>query len=219
MTNESNQGGGSRPASVPSQPSRPTAERPAHAPAASSTERGASAGSSAIGTSATQSVFTPDSKREPHVAGPREPSAEGFMEQAREQAGTLASEAMEQTAELASQATEHVSSLVADQKRRAADHLHTVAGALREAAQRVGNDQLGGRVGQYASRAANHVDAMSTYVRTQDLKTFVRDTGQFARRRPELFVGGALLTGLLAARFLKASSGNLRRPGMPIGGR
>jgi hypothetical protein len=34
----------------------------------------------------------------------------------------------------------------------------------------------------------------------------VRDTESFARRRPEVFLGGTILAGLMLARFLKASA-------------
>jgi len=139
-------------------------------------------------------------------------------EQTREQAKTLAaeaknlaSEASAQTAELAGRATQQVNTLMTDQKKRAAERLGTLAGALREAARKLGNDELGGRVGQYAQRAADQVDSMSRYVRTAEVQSFVRDAGQFARRRPEVFIGGAFLTGLLAARFLKASGSHSRR--------
>jgi hypothetical protein len=98
-----------------------------------------------------------------------------------------------------------------DQKRRAAERLGTLSGVLRDAAQKLGHDELGNRVGRYAHRAADQVDSMSSYLRTAELQTFVRDTGQLARRRPEIFIGGAFLAGLLAARFLRASSGNTRQ--------
>jgi ElaB/YqjD/DUF883 family membrane-anchored ribosome-binding protein len=94
---------------------------------------------------------------------------------------------------------------VTEQKQRAAERLGTLAGALREAARKLGDDELGGRVGQYARRAADQVDSMSSYVRTAELQRFVRDAGQFARRRPEVLIGGAFLTGLLVGLLLPST--------------
>jgi hypothetical protein len=150
-----------------------------------------------------------DLPAERHVPG------QGMGEQTREQARTLASEAKAQTAQLAGEAQQQVGTLMSEQRRRAAERLGSLAGVLRDAADRLGRDELGSRVGHYAQRAADQVDSMSGYVRGAELQAVLRDTGQLARRRPEVFIGGAFLTGLLAARFLKASSGR-RRP--PIGG-
>src|SRR5437868_9753970 len=146
---------------------RPTERRPS----ASSTERDTAA------TASTSSSAAPGDAGRP-----------GIVDQAREQASNLASQATQQTAELAGQASAHVNTLVKDQKQRAAERLGTLSGALREAARKLGHDDVGRRVGQYAHRAADQVDSMSSYIRGAELQTFVRDTGQFARRRPEVFI-------------------------------
>jgi hypothetical protein len=189
MTMHSDQGGESRPSSVPFSPGQPAAQRSGPDSAAYS-------------------------DRSPSACSPQP----GIVDRAREQASNLASQATEQTAQLAGEATQQVRNLMSEQKRRAAERLGTLSGVLRDAAQKLGHDELGGRVGGYAYRAADQVDSMSSYLRTAELQTFVRDTGQLARRRPEVFIGGAFLAGLLAARFLKASSGNTRQTDM-MGGR
>lgn len=211
MTKHNDQGGGNRPSSVPSQTSRPAAERTPHRSPGADMDLGGSGCSSDIGMGTTTQASA--------TVGATEPTGQAIIDEAREQARTLASEAKDQTAELAGQAKQQVSTLIADQKHRAADRLGTLAGALRDAGRKLGNDELGTHVGRYAARAANQVESMSSYVRDTELQTFVRDTGQFARRRPEVFIGGAFLAGLLAARFLKSSSGNARQPDLRIGGR
>jgi hypothetical protein len=127
-------------------------------------------------------------------------------------ARSVASEAKQQTAQLAAEAKQQVESLITDQKRRTAERLGGLAGSLHEAADRFGTDDVSGLVGRYAHRAADQVESMSSYVRTAEFESFVRDTGQLARRRPELFIGAAFVAGLLAARFIKASSGNANVP-------
>lgn len=132
----------------------------------------------------------------------------GVAQQAKDQAKNLAHEAKDQTKKVAEQARDHVQNLVSQQKDQAADRLGSLAGALREAGNKLNEGEQGGDFGRYADRAAEQVERLSTYLRDNDLRGFVRDTENFARRRPEVFLGGALLAGLALARFLKASSPN-----------
>jgi vacuolar-type H+-ATPase subunit H len=201
MAKHSDLGGESRPSFAPADPGRATTlAQPAQesaTPERSYSDRGASECMS-------------------EIAGSEDQGRRGTIDEARDQARNLASEAKEQAAEVAGQAKQHTSTLMTEQKHRAADRLGNFAGALREAAQKLGSDDLGSRAGYYARRAAGQLDSLSSYVRTAELHSFVSDAGQLARRRPEIFIGGAFLTGLLAARFLKASSS---QPKMPTGGR
>jgi uncharacterized protein YjbJ (UPF0337 family) len=124
----------------------------------------------------------------------------------KEQAKSLAGEAKDQAKDMANQARDHVQELVGQQKDQAADRLGSLAAALREAGQKLNQDQQAGEFGHYADRAAQQVDRLSNYLRDSDLRGFVRDTESFARRRPEVFLGGTLIAGLMLARFLKAST-------------
>ena len=128
------------------------------------------------------------------------------VKDAKDQVAKLADETKEQTAELAGQARQHVSTLIADQKKIAAERLQGFAGVLRDAAQKIEQHNVGDSIGSYTNRAADQIDAISKYVRTTNFQTMLGDAGQFARSRPEVFLGGTLLAGLLVARFLKAST-------------
>ncbi len=130
-------------------------------------------------------------------------------QEAKEQVRNLADDAKRETSRMANQAGDMVQGLVSKQKDQAAQRLGSVAGALRDVGNRLNeqqNDQNGTGLGQYAVRAADQVDRLSGYLRDRDLSTFVRDTESFARRHPDVFLGGTFLAGLLLARFLKASS-------------
>ncbi|HEX6898380.1 MAG TPA: hypothetical protein VF789_01650 [Thermoanaerobaculia bacterium] len=131
---------------------------------------------------------------------------QGVAQQAKDQAKGLAHEAKDQVKQVAGQARDHVQELVGQQKDQAADKLGTLAGALREAANKLNEGEQSGDFGRYADQAAQQVDKLSTYLRDNDLRGFVRDTESFARRRPDLFLGTTFLAGLMLARFLKASS-------------
>jgi hypothetical protein len=129
----------------------------------------------------------------------------GGLEGAKDELKGLASQAREQTARAAGEAKGQVNQLVARQKEQAADRLATLASALREAGQKLEEREPEG-FGRYADRAAQQVERASEYLRRQDLNAVVRDVEGFARRHPDLFLGGALIAGVLVARFLKASS-------------
>ena len=91
-----------------------------------------------------------------------------------------------------------------ERKGTAAQTLGTVAGALRGAAQDLQQGEAAA-LGTYAEGAAAQLDKVAGYLREKDLKGLTRDAETFARRHPEVFLGGAFLAGVLAARFLKSS--------------
>jgi len=158
-----------------------------------------------------------DPSHELTAAGQSPDQSQGGVQQAKDQAKELAQGAKEQVKSLASdardgakdvakQARDHVQGLIGQQKDQAADRLGTLASALRDAGRKLNQDQEAGDVGQYADRAAGQVERLSRYLRQSDLNSLVRDTETFARRRPEVFLGGTLIAGLMLARFLKASA-------------
>jgi hypothetical protein len=133
--------------------------------------------------------------------------AKDLAHQATDQAKDLAQQAKQQASEVAGQAKDHVQGLVSEQKDRFAGQLGSLAGALRDAGHNL-DEKDGKGLGQYANRAADTVDRASKYLRDHQLGDVIRDAETFARRRPDVFLGGTFLAGLLLARFLKASGGN-----------
>ena len=103
-------------------------------------------------------------------------------------------------------AKDRARSLFEEQQLRAADQVGSVARALHQAASQL-NDE---NASSYVSRAADQVDRFADTLRSHDLDDLIDQTERFARRQPELFIGGALLLGLAFGRFLK-SSGDRRR--------
>nr|UXE45863.1 hypothetical protein Hi04_10k_c5380_00015 [uncultured bacterium] len=105
----------------------------------------------------------------------------------------------------ASQAGAKVVSGVNTQKARAADSLGSVAQALRQSGDQLRSKDTGMPVGQYISTAADRVERLSDYLRRSTVSNMMGEVEQFARRQPAVFIGGALMLGLLGARFLKSS--------------
>ena len=106
----------------------------------------------------------------------------------------------------ASQAGTKVVSGVNTQKTRAADSLGSVAQALRQSSDQLRSNDSGMPVHQYISSAADRVERLSDYLRSASVSDMLNEAENFARRQPAIFIGGALMLGLLGARFLKSSN-------------
>jgi hypothetical protein len=116
---------------------------------------------------------------------------------------SIVSEAKQEASRIAESAREKVSGSAEDKIEAAADKVGTVAGILRDAGERLTHEQAG--FGRYAESAAGQVDRLAQYLRSHDVNEMFRDAETFARRHPELFLGGAFLAGMVATRFLKSS--------------
>lgn len=105
----------------------------------------------------------------------------------------------------AEQAKRQARTMVDDQKRRAADQLDGVARALRRTAGNL-DDENQNALGMVAERAAEQVERLGHAMRERNVEDAVAELEAFARRRPEIVIGGAVAAGLMLARFLKSSS-------------
>lgn len=137
---------------------------------------------------------------------PGDDGSRGVADRVKEEGKNLASAARGEARGMAKEAGRHVRNLVEERKDRTADQLGGFSGSLRDAARKL-EDGGGGAtaLGGYAKTAADQVDRVSQYLRDRDLESFVRDAETFARKHPDVFLGGAFVGGLILARFLKAS--------------
>ncbi len=126
-------------------------------------------------------------------------------EQARQQGQQLAQQARQQASSLANRGGEQVKSQLAYQKHNASQRMVPIQSALRETAQQL-RRQGQGPVADYTDQAAEQIERFSGYLRDTDVEEIVDEARGFARRRPALFLGGALALGFLGTRFLKSSS-------------
>ncbi len=130
---------------------------------------------------------------------------EEVTEQAKQQTGQLARQARQQTTQLANRGTEQLKSQLATQKHQGAQRMMPIQAALRETSQQL-RSQGQGSVAHYADNAADQVERFSRYLRENEVDQILDEARSFARRRPGLFVGGAVAVGFFASRFLKSSS-------------
>jgi hypothetical protein len=91
-----------------------------------------------------------------------------------------------------------------------ADDVRTVAGELRNQ----GKD----KPAQYADQAAERVQSVGQWLERSDGDQIVRDVEGFARRNPWAVAAGGMVLGLVASRFLKASSSERYRASVSSGG-
>jgi len=85
-------------------------------------------------------------------------------------------------------------------KTRAANALRDVAGSLMHP-----KEESADVVSKYIRTAGDQVQRAADYLENTDVRDVMTDVERFARRQPALFLGGAFMLGLVAARVLKSS--------------
>jgi hypothetical protein len=156
----------------------------------------------------------------PRNGGSEKPS--GLTDQARalgqdvkdkavELGSTAARTAKEQAAELsdaakglASETASKVENALSQQKSAGAEYLAGLAQAVTRAAGEFDNSLP--PAARYIRQAAGQLDGFADAVRDREVKEWVREAQDFARRQPGLFFGGALLLGFAALRFFKSAA-------------
>jgi hypothetical protein len=141
--------------------------------------------------------------------GQMEPTGGGKVEeaagQAKQQGQQVTQQARQQAGQLAARGGEQVKGQLANQKQQAAQRIEPIQTALRQTAQQL-REQDQGSIAEYTEKAADRVEQFSGYLRDTDVDEMAEEVRNFARRRPALFLGGAVALGFLGARFLKSSS-------------
>ncbi len=134
-------------------------------------------------------------------------------------ARSLAEQAREQVSGQAHHLRDRGQSLIDGQKGRAAEEVSHLSSAIRSAADRLREEQ-DETIARYADTIADQLDGAANYLRDRDLMGLFHDAQGFARRRPELVLGGMFVAGIAIARFLKvgaSDSGRDRGVSMPRG--
>jgi hypothetical protein len=138
--------------------------------------------SSASGTSATA--------QDANGSSTQESTGSQVQEKARDAAGKAQDSVRQQVDQRAKQAGEQVSGT--------ADDLRSVGEELRKQ----GKD----RPAKLADRAAEQTEKVGSYLSGAGPDQMLHDAEDFGRERPWALLGGGLVLGAVAARFLKASS-------------
>lgn len=123
---------------------------------------------------------------------------------AEDKVTNLANQAREQAADLATQAQEEAKTKLEEQKANAAAQLQGIANAIHQTGDQI--SQQNPTLAHYTRRLADQMESASSYLSDQELKDILHDVQDFARQRPEVFIGGAFALGVVIARFLKSSN-------------
>lgn len=100
--------------------------------------------------------------------------------------------------------TEHLKSRLSERVVLSGVKLRKTATALRN----TGNcflEEDQGLIGDYVTTAADRIEQFSTYLQDTPLEELKEDARRLALKKPWLFMGACLSTGVLLARALKAS--------------
>jgi len=110
-----------------------------------------------------------------------------------------------QASRLIDQVKDKATSQINAQKVRATAGLGSVADAVRQTGRQL-RDQQHDAVAEVVENAAAYVERFSNHLRDRNLDELVNDAQRLARQQPAIFIGSSFAAGLLAARFIKASS-------------
>lgn len=125
-------------------------------------------------------------------------------DEAKAQIRHTADKARHEATRVMDEAKERGQDMLAEQRQSAAGQLDGVANALRQTAQQL-NRQNQPKLAEYAEWTAGCVEGCARTIRERDAGEMVDQVQDFARRQPGLFLGGAVVAGLLAARFMRSS--------------
>jgi len=126
-------------------------------------------------------------------------------QEAKNRAGEVKDKVMAQAQEAKTRAQAEAEKGFEQGKSRVVSQVSSVAHAFRKTSEQLREEDQEDLAG-YTERIAEQVEKVSDYLEGKGLRGAMDDLETLARQRPSLFVGGALVVGLVAARFLRSSS-------------
>ncbi|HMR63632.1 MAG TPA: hypothetical protein PKE64_06415 [Anaerolineae bacterium] len=140
------------------------------------------------------------------AASSRVEETQGKAAQATEQAKNKVMEAKDHVQNQAKEAAEA-------RKSQAASEINAVAQALRTSGEEMERQDHPG-VANYTNQMAERLERVSSYIEERNVDQLLSEAADFARRRPEVFLGGAFVLGVALGRFL-SSQGQASRQSTP----
>jgi hypothetical protein len=134
----------------------------------------------------------------------QDPSRPGTGGTAREQIREVKNQVVDQAKNTYQQARDRASSSLGESKGQFAEQFGTIADALRRTTEHLRSEDQQ-RIAGLTDTVARQVEQVADYLRNKDARAMRQDLENLARRQPALMIGGALLLGLIGARFFKSS--------------
>lgn len=142
---------------------------------------------------------------------------------AKDEAASVASSAAEQAREIATEAKEQARTVVVsatdgardmvqqtmgDLRSQADEQARRMAGTVRSTSQQLqalseGNTEAAGPIGDYVRDGADRLARLAERLESRGWDGVMSDVGRFARRRPGMFLAGAMTAGFFVGRFLR----------------
>jgi glucan phosphorylase len=133
--------------------------------------------------------------------------ADGSVGEAQEKAQEVAGQAQEKARDAAGKAQEGLRQQVDERSTKAGEQVVSTAQDLRSVGEEL-RKQGKDTPAKLADRAAEQTEKVGSYLKGKGPDEMLHDVEDFGRQRPWAVMAGGLALGVLAARFLKASSRN-----------
>ncbi|RIJ46799.1 hypothetical protein DZG00_13850 [Clavibacter lycopersici] len=135
------------------------------------------------------------------VAGDAKAGTQHVAGVTKDEAGKVASEVRSQAQDLIAQTRDQLREQTGVQQERAAGSLRTLSDELRDMGDR---SESTGLAGELVTQVSQRAGSAAEYLEGRDPGTLLRDVTDFARRRPGLFVGLAVVAGVAAGRLTRS---------------
>lgn len=132
--------------------------------------------------------------------------SEGMREELNQTSSKVKSEARETAREFTDSARASVQAQAERQQHVAAGELDGLARALRKTADEVQGQTSYLPLDRFARQAADKLDELSRSLQGSDVRTMLGRLESYTRDQPGVVLGGAIISGFLLARFMRASS-------------
>jgi glucan phosphorylase len=133
--------------------------------------------------------------------------ADGSVGEAQEKAHEVAGQAQDKARDVAGKAQEGLRQQVDQRSTKAGEQVSSSAQDLRSVGEEL-RKQGKDTPAKLADRAAEQTEKVGSYLKGKGPDEMLHDVEDFGRQRPWAVMAGGLALGVLAARFLKASSRN-----------
>ncbi|HEU4463287.1 MAG TPA: hypothetical protein VFR75_11915 [Solirubrobacterales bacterium] len=133
--------------------------------------------------------------------------ADGSVGEAQEKAHEVAGGAEEKAREAAGKAQQGLRRQLDERSTQAGERVTTTAQDLRSVGEEL-RKQGKDAPARFADRAAEQTERVGAYLKDSGPDRMLEDAEDFGRQRPWAVLAGGLAVGVIAARFLKASSGS-----------
>ena len=137
--------------------------------------------------------------------GPSTAGGASATDQAKDKAQQAAGQAQEKAQEAAGQAKGAMRTQVDQRSTEAGERLGGVVSDVRSVSDQLREQGKDGPA-KLADQAAERADKVSRYLQDSDADRILGDAEDFGRKQPWAVIAGGVALGLVASRFLKASS-------------